>query len=182
MIILYQQVNSPFWKKKPQDKSAKLPRTKTKVTKKPAKKKTNPFESLNLDDDGDDDELEVELDSLGSFFIHLIDNDCYQEEAEASRAGDEEVIVLSSGSKSMPKQKTRQASRKVRFSHPLAYLDPNFILKKQQHEARRTAWNSGSEILSSGLPNTLAPRKRHTEVSTNSDLTYPRASDFSTTS
>ena len=34
------------------------------------------------------------LDSLGSFFIHLIDNDCYQKEAEASRAGDDEVIVL----------------------------------------------------------------------------------------
>ena len=60
-----------------------------------------------MDDDGDDDESEIELDSLGSFFIHLIDNDYYQEEAQASRAGDDEVIVLSSGSESMPKQKTR---------------------------------------------------------------------------
>ena len=58
---------------------------------------------LNLDDDGDDDESEVELDSLGSFFIHLIDNDCYQEKAEASRAGDDEVIILSSGSEFVPK-------------------------------------------------------------------------------
>ena len=65
-----------------------------------------------MDDDGDDDESEVELDSLGSFFVHLIDNDCYQEEAEASRAGDEEVIVLSSGSESVPKQRTRQARQK----------------------------------------------------------------------
>ena len=56
-----------------------------------------------MDDDSDDDESEVELDSLGSFFIHLVDNDCYQEEAEASRAGDDEVIVLSSGSESVPK-------------------------------------------------------------------------------
>ena len=83
-----------------------------------------------MDDDGDDDESEVELDSLGSFFVHLIDNDCYQEEPKASCAGDEEVIVLSSGSESVPKQITRKASRKVRFSHPLAYLHPNFILNK----------------------------------------------------
>ena len=146
-------------KKKPQDKPAKLTRTKTKATKRPAKKKATDPSKLNLDDDGDDDESEVELDSLGSFFVHLIDNDCYHEEAEANRVGDEEVIVLSSGSESVPKQKTRQASRKVRFSHPLAYLDPNFILKKQQHEARRTTRNSGSGIHSSGLPNTLAPCK-----------------------
>ena len=42
-----------------------------------------------MDDDGDDDESEVELDSLGSFFVHLIDNDYYQDDVEASRAGDE---------------------------------------------------------------------------------------------
>lgn len=153
----------------------------TKATKRPAKKKTDPSELLNLDDDGDDDELEVELDSLGSFFVHLIDNDCYHEEAEANRVGDEEVIVLSSGLESVPKQKTLQARWKVRFSHPLAYLDPNFILKKQQHEARRTTRNSGCRILSFGLPNTPAPYKCHLEVSTNSDLTYPRAG-FLTTS
>ena len=131
-----------------------------------------------MDDDGDDDESEVELDSLGSFFIHLIDNDCYQEEAEASRAGDDEIIFLSFGSESAPKQKTREANRKVRFSHPLAYLDPNFILKKRQHEARRTTRNSGSGILSSGLPNTPAPRKRRPEVSPISDLAYPKAGLF----
>ena len=52
-------------------------RLKTKAVKKPAKKNTTEPANLNLDDDGDDDESEVELDSLGSFFIHLIDNDCY---------------------------------------------------------------------------------------------------------
>ena len=88
---------------KTQDKPAKPTRNKTKVTKKPAKKKTNPSELLDLDDDGDDDESEVELDSLGSFFVHLIDNDYYQDDAEASRAGDKEVIVLSSGSEPLPK-------------------------------------------------------------------------------
>ena len=54
-------------------------------------------------------EPEVELDSLGSFFIHLIDNDYYQDDAEGSQAEDAEVIILSSGSDSMPTQKTRQA-------------------------------------------------------------------------
>jgi hypothetical protein len=57
-------------------------------------------------------------------------------------------------------------------------LDPNFILKKQQHEARRTTRNSGGGILSSGLPNTPAPRKRRPEVSHISDLAYPKADLF----
>ena len=69
--------DDPFWKKKLQDKPAKTPRIKTKVTKKPAKKKTAESPGLNNDEDLDDPESEVELDSLGSFFIHLIDNDHY---------------------------------------------------------------------------------------------------------
>ena len=32
---------------------------------------------FNLDED---DESEVDLDSLGSFFVHLIDNDYYQDD------------------------------------------------------------------------------------------------------
>ena len=123
---------------------------------------------MNIDDDLDNPESEVELDSLGSFFIHLIDNDHYQDDAEASHAGDIEVIILSSGSDPLPTQKTRQANRKVRFSHPLAYLDPNFLLKKQQHEARRTTRHSGLVVTSSGLPITSA-RKRRPEVSYTSD-------------
>ena len=69
---------------KPQDKPAKTPHPKTKVTKKPAKKKTAESTELNIDDDLDNPESEVELDSLGSFFTHLIDNDPYQEDAKAS--------------------------------------------------------------------------------------------------
>ena len=103
---------------KPQDKPAKTPRPKTKVTKKPAKKKTAESSELNIDDDLDNPESEVELDSLGSFFIHLIDNDYYQDDVEASHADDVEVIILSSGSDPLPTQKTRQANWKVRFSHP----------------------------------------------------------------
>ena len=94
---------------------------------------------------------------------------------EASHVDGEEVTILSSDSEPLPKQKVRRASWKVRFSHPLAYLEPNFIFKKQQHEVRRTTRNSGGGILSSGLPNTPAPRKRRAEVSQISDLASPKA-------
>ena len=154
-----------------QDKLGKKTRTKAKATKKPAKKTTNPSELFDLDDD---DESEVELDSLGSFFVHLIDNDHYQDDAEASRADVEEVTLISSSSEPSSRQRTRKVSRKVRFSHPLAYLDPNFILKQQQHEAHRQTRNSGG-TLSSGLPNTPAPRKRRNEVPKKPSLSYPKA-------
>ena len=86
-----------------------MPRIKIKVTQKPAKKKTAESPGLNNDEDLDDPDSEVELDSLGSFFIHLIDNDHYQDDAEASHAGDVEVIILSSDSDPLPTPKIRQA-------------------------------------------------------------------------
>ena len=132
---------------------------------------------LNIDEDLDNPESEVELDSLSSFFIHLVDNDHYQDDAEASRADDVEVIILSSGSDPLPTQKTRQANRKVSFSHPHAYLDPNFLLKKQQHEARRTSRHSGQVVTSSGLPNTLV-HKHRPEVTPIPDPYYPKAGYF----
>jgi hypothetical protein len=82
-----------------QDKPAKKTRTKHKAPKKPAKKKTTPSELFNLDDD----ESEVKLDSLGSFFVHLIDNDHYQDDAEGSHADGEEVTILSSDSEPLPR-------------------------------------------------------------------------------
>ena len=36
---------------------------------------------MELDDDTDEPEVEVELDSLGSLSMHLINNDVYQEGA-----------------------------------------------------------------------------------------------------
>ena len=120
---------------------------------------------------------EVELDSLGSFFIHLIDNDHSQNDAEASQADDVEVIILSSGSDPLPTPKIRRANREVKFAHPLAYLDPNFLLKTQQHEARRTTRHSGHVVTSAGLPNTPT-RKRRSEVSYISDTSYPKAGYF----
>ena len=66
----------------------------------PAKKKT--AESSDPPEDVDDLESEVELESLGSFFMHLIDNDHYQDDAEASRADHVEVSPLSSDSGLVP--------------------------------------------------------------------------------
>ena len=90
------------------------------------------------------DESEVELDSLGLFFMQLIDADSPQEEAEKCHADAAEVIHVSSDSEPLPRKKTRRVIRKVRFSHPHAYLDPNFLLKKPQHESKRLTQSGGS--------------------------------------
>nr|XP_020192483.1 uncharacterized protein LOC109778344 [Aegilops tauschii subsp. strangulata] len=79
-------VDDPFWNKKLQDKLVKKARGKTKAPKKPAKKKTDTTELFALNDD----ESEVELDSLGSFFVHLIDVDPSQDDTETSQADAEE--------------------------------------------------------------------------------------------
>ena len=76
-------------------------------------------------------DLEVELDSLGLLFTRLIDDDVCQDDAEASNAVFVEVTILSSDSEPLPSLKIRQANRKVKFSHPLAYLDPTFLMKTQ---------------------------------------------------
>jgi len=107
----------------------------------------------------DDSESEVALDSLGSFLNYLIDTDYCQDDAGASQAVEEEVMIISSDSEPLPRQKFRRVTRKVTFSHPLAHLDPHFLLKQQQHENRRQTRNSRGEELSSGLPNTLAHQK-----------------------
>ena len=152
---------------------AKPTRPKTKAVKRTSKRKPADRINMELDDDTDDPEAEVELDSLGSLFRHLVNNDLPQEEAEASQAEDIEVITLSSGSDSMPTQKPRRTIWKVNFSHPLAHLDPTFILKTQQHEARRTTRHSGQQVTSAGLPDTPV-RKRRSEVSPTSDHSYPK--------
>ena len=52
----------------------------------------------------DSSESEVALDSLGSFFNHLIDTDYYQDDTGASQAVEEEVTIISSGSEPLPRQ------------------------------------------------------------------------------
>ncbi|XP_044412477.1 histone-lysine N-methyltransferase SETD2 isoform X2 [Triticum aestivum] len=130
-----------FWKRKTQDKPARAPRAKSKVTKKPAKRKT--AESADPPED--------------------IEESDQEDDAEASRTDHVEVISLSSSSDHMLVQKFRRAVRKVKRSHPLAHLDPQFSLKTQQHEGRRTTRHSGQQVTSSGLPDT-PPRKRRPEV------------------
>ena len=90
-----------------------------------------------------DDESEVELDSLGRLFMQLINADSSQDNAETGHTDAAEVIPVSSDSENLPREKTRRVVRKVRFSHPLAHLDPKFLLKKQQHESIRHTQNSG---------------------------------------
>ena len=63
--------------------------------------KTTESSEPNADDDLDNPESEVELDSLGSFFIHLIDNDYYQDDAEGSQAEDPPVQILCQHKKSI---------------------------------------------------------------------------------
>ena len=73
---------------------------------------------------------EVALDSLGLLFNSLIDTDHCQDDMGASQAVEEEVTIIYSNSEPLPRQKPWRVTRKVRFSHPLAYLDPHFLLKK----------------------------------------------------
>ena len=81
------------------DKPERPTRPKTKVVKRPAhKKKTTASSNPAPDDDVDNPDFEVELDSLGLFFMRLIDDDICQDDAEASHADAAEVIILSSDS------------------------------------------------------------------------------------
>ena len=163
------QANDKFWKVKYDHEAAKKARKVKKAARKaaPRKKGSKPSASdlLRLEDTS---ESEVALDSLGSFFNHLIDTDYQQEDTGTSHEVNEEVTIISSNSEPLPRRKVRRVTRKVRFSHPLAYQDPHFLLKRQIYESRRQTRTSKDADLSSGLPE--ATRKRRTEVI--SDL-YP---------
>ena len=121
----------------------------------------------------DTSESEVALDSLGSFFNHLIDTDYHQEDTGTSHGVDDEVTIISSDSEPLPRQKIRRVTRKVRFSPPLAYHDPQFLLKRQIHESRRQTRTNKDAELSSGLPDVT--RKRRTEVISDLHSFYPLA-------
>ena len=109
-------------------------------------------------------------------FVHLINSVHQQDDTGASNPVVEEVMTLSSDSEPLPRLKVRRVTRKVRFSHPLAYQDPQFLLKRQIHESRRQTWTSKDAELSSGLPNT--PRKRRNEVTSILNRFYPLAGLF----
>ena len=98
-----------------QDKPAEKARAKNKAPKE-TKKKTYATELFALE------ESKVELDSLGSFFVHLIDADSSQDDAETSQAKVEEVTIISSASEPLPRQKVRQVTQIVRFFSPFSLL------------------------------------------------------------
>ena len=95
------KADSNFWKNKYNHEAAKKARAAKKAAKK-NKKKSSTSEVFELDDSS---ESEVALDSLGSFFNHLIDIDYHQDDTGASQAGDEEVTIISSDSEPLPRQK-----------------------------------------------------------------------------
>src|SRR3954468_8038673 len=148
---------------------------------KAVKKTVHKRKTTASSDPGDDDvgkpNSEVELDSLGLLFMQIIDDTTCQDDAEASQAENVEVTIISSDSSLPPSPKIRRTTRKVNFIHPLAYLDPNFLMKTQQHEARRTTRHSGQVVTSTGLPNSPV-RKRRSEVSNLSVHTCPKAGCF----
>ena len=132
------QAGGKFWKVKYDHEAAKKARKEKKAARKQAiKKKGKKATASDLLRLADSSELEVALDSLGSFFNHLIDTDYQEEDTGASRNKADEVTILSSDSEPLPRWKIRRVTRKVRFSHPLAHHDPQFLLKRQIHESRR---------------------------------------------
>ena len=58
----------------------------------------------------DSSELEVALDSLGSFFNHLIDTDYHQDDTGTSQGVEEEVTIISSDSEPLPRQKNPKSN------------------------------------------------------------------------
>ena len=98
----------PQEKPKKPDKPERATRQKTKVVKKTAhRKRTTASSNPAPDDDVNNPDLEVELDSLGLFFMRLIDDDICQDDAEASHANAAEVIILSFDSEPLPSLKIR---------------------------------------------------------------------------
>ena len=63
---------------------------------------------------------------------------------------------------------------KFKFSHPYNQLEPNFLLKKQQHEARRTTRQIGHVVESTGPTHTPVQRRRFEVLLTPTAL-HPKA-------
>lgn len=87
-------------------------------------------EPVGADEVAAGEESEVELDSLGRLFVELAVAPSSQDNIETSRAGNVEVISISSNLETFIPKKTRRAVRKVPFSHPDTHLDqPNSSVK-----------------------------------------------------
>ena len=97
------QAKSDFWKVEYDHEAAKKARAVKKAARKNTKKKKKRPSASDLLKLDDTSESEVALDSLGSFFNHLIDTNYYQADTGASQAAEEEVIIISSGSDPFPR-------------------------------------------------------------------------------
>ena len=126
---MYKQGDDPFWKWKSADKAAKPSRPKTKAVKHTSKRKIADRINMELDEDAEEPKVEVELDSLGSLFMHLIKTDLYQEDVEGSHANDVEVITLSSGSDSMPTQKNPSSGPESKLFSSSCLLGSNIYFE-----------------------------------------------------
>ena len=172
------QASDDFWKAKYDHEAAKQARTTKKAERKAAKvgtskkKKPSASDLLRLEErSSDEEEVIFKFSSVPCY--HLSDILSFQEDTGNSRAANEEVTIISSDLEPLPKRKTRRVTRKVRFSHALAYQDPQFILKQQQFENRRQTRATQDAELSSGLPDVT--RKRRTEVISNLYPFHPLA-------
>ena len=128
------------------------------------RKRTTASSNPAPDDDVDNPNLEVGLDSLGLFFMRLIDDDICQDDAEASHVDAAEVIILSSDSEPLPSLKIRQANRKVKFfssscllgsqisyEDPTARSSPHNPAHRPGSYLRRFTKQSGSKTSFRGL-------------------------------
>ena len=91
------------------------------------RKRTTSSSNPTPDDDVDNPDLEVGLDSLGLFFMHLIDGDICQDDAEASHADAAEVIILSSDLEPLPSLKSVRKTGKLNFLILLLIWILNFL-------------------------------------------------------
>jgi hypothetical protein len=129
----------------------------------------------------DDEDQEVELDSLGHLFNQLADTTSSQEQAETSNADEPEVTLISSDSDSpIPVlKKFRVAVQKVPFSHRDAHLDTQFSLKKAQHTGTSKLKTRSSEGELSGMLGNEPPAQRaRTEAPLSPTPSLPHAGHF----
>ena len=100
------QADDKFWKVKYDHEAAKKARKAKKAARKAAaRKKGNKPSASDMFHLDDTSESEVTLDSLGSFFNHLIDTYYQQEDTGASHAVIEEVTIISSDFEPLSRQK-----------------------------------------------------------------------------
>ena len=108
-LCWFSQADDEFWKKEYDHEAAKRARKAKKAARRAATKKRgeNPYASefLQLEDSF---ESEVALDSLGSFFKHLINTDYHQDDTGTSQGVEEEVTIISSDYEPLPGQKSEE--------------------------------------------------------------------------